>query len=66
MRVGPWPAILGCTTYTLTGGEALTSARQIELIGQAIGRPVRYEAITAEQAEAMTRGWGISDVHIAL
>lgn len=53
-------------TYTLTGGEALTTARQLELIGASIGRPVTYEAISAEQAEATMRGWGFSPELIAL
>ena len=52
--------------YTLTGGEALTTARQLDLIGEAVGHPVRYEAITPEQAEAAMRGWGLPDAQIVL
>ena len=53
-------------TYTLTGGEALSTARQLEVIGQAVGHPVAYEAISAEQAEATMRGWGLPEAQIAL
>jgi uncharacterized protein YbjT (DUF2867 family) len=36
--------------YTLTGPESLTQRRQVELIAAAIGRPVRFEELTHEQA----------------
>ena len=52
--------------YTLTGGEALSTGQQVALISQAIGRPVRYEAISAEQAQATLRGWGLPAAQIAL
>jgi uncharacterized protein YbjT (DUF2867 family) len=60
------PATHAGKTYTLTGGEALTTARQLALIGQAVGHPVTYDAITPEQAEATLRGWGLPDAQIAL
>ncbi len=53
-------------TYTLTGGEALSTARQLEVIGQVVGHPIAYEAISAEQAEATMRGWGLPEAQIAL
>jgi uncharacterized protein YbjT (DUF2867 family) len=36
--------------YVLTGPESLTQRRQVELISEAIGRPIRFEALTTEQA----------------
>jgi uncharacterized protein YbjT (DUF2867 family) len=35
----------------LTGPEGLTAARQVEILGQALGRPLRYEEITPEMAK---------------
>jgi uncharacterized protein YbjT (DUF2867 family) len=41
-------------TYLLTGPRSLTNAEQIELIGRAHGRTLRYEELSPEQArEAM-------------
>lgn len=53
-------------TYTLTGGEALDTGEQVAMIGRAIGRPVRYEPISAEQVEATLRDWGLPPAQIAL
>lgn len=36
--------------YVLTGPESLTQRRQVELIGEAVGRPIRFEELTSEQA----------------
>jgi uncharacterized protein YbjT (DUF2867 family) len=36
--------------YVLTGPEAITQAAQIEAIGEAIGRPLRMEEITPDEA----------------
>ena len=36
--------------YFLTGGQSLTQKRQVELIGAAIGRDLRFEPITDEEA----------------
>jgi uncharacterized protein YbjT (DUF2867 family) len=52
--------------YTLTGGEALSTGEQVAKISRAIGRPVRYEAISPEQAETALRGWGQPPAQIAL
>ena len=60
------PAAHAGKAYTLTGGEALSTGEQVALISRAIGRPVRYEAISAEQAEATLRGWGLPEEQIAL
>ncbi len=41
-------------SYLLTGPRSLTNAEQIELIGRALGRTLRYEELTPEEArEAM-------------
>jgi uncharacterized protein YbjT (DUF2867 family) len=43
-------------TYRVTGPESLTHAEQVSQIGEAIGRALRYEELTPEQArEAMLR-----------
>jgi len=52
--------------YTLTGGEALSTGEQVAMISRATGKPVRYEAISAEQAEATLRSWGLPAAQIAL
>jgi uncharacterized protein YbjT (DUF2867 family) len=39
-------------TYLLTGPEAITQRRQVELISQTLGRPVRFEEQTAAEARA--------------
>ncbi|MGW2525262.1 NAD(P)H-binding protein [Streptomyces sp. NPDC001617] len=36
--------------YTVHGAESLTLRRQVEHIGEAIGRPIRVEAVSREQA----------------
>ncbi|MFC4589918.1 NAD(P)H-binding protein [Sphaerisporangium corydalis] len=38
--------------YTLTGPEVLTQAEQVRLIGEAIGRPLRWQELTLEQERA--------------
>jgi uncharacterized protein YbjT (DUF2867 family) len=37
-------------TYVLTGPQALTQADQVHVIGQAIGRPLRFEEVSRDQA----------------
>jgi len=37
-------------TYVLTGPEALTQTDQVHAIGEAIGRPLRFEEISRDQA----------------
>ncbi|GAB3974415.1 NAD(P)H-binding protein [Actinoallomurus acanthiterrae] len=37
-------------TYTLTGPEVLTQAEQVRVIGEVLGRPLRWEELTREQA----------------
>jgi len=60
------PAAHAGKVYTLTGGEALSTGEQVAMISRATGKPVRYEAISAEQAEATLRGWGLPAAQIAL
>jgi uncharacterized protein YbjT (DUF2867 family) len=51
-------------TYELTGGEALSSRRQVEILAEALGRPLNY----VEESEAATRdrmlgfGWPASSI----
>ncbi|MEC3978089.1 NAD(P)H-binding protein [Amycolatopsis sp. H20-H5] len=51
-------------TYPLTGGEAVSSRRQVEILAEALGRPLKY----VEEPEAATRermlgfGWPASSV----
>lgn len=52
--------------YTLTGDEALSTSEQVALIAKAIGRPVRYDPISAEQADASLRELGLDEAQIAL
>lgn len=40
----------GGKTYALTGPEALSQVEQVRAIGEAIGRPLRYEEISPEAA----------------
>jgi uncharacterized protein YbjT (DUF2867 family) len=37
-------------TYTLTGPDVLTQAEQVRVIGRVLGRPLRWEELTREQA----------------
>jgi len=45
--------------YELTGPEALTQADQLRLIGEAVGRDVRWEEldVAAARADLLARGW---------
>jgi uncharacterized protein YbjT (DUF2867 family) len=45
--------------YTVTGGESLSTAAFAELVGEAIGRPVRYQPVSFEQANAAMAGMGM-------
>jgi uncharacterized protein YbjT (DUF2867 family) len=49
----------GGTRYVLTGPEAITQVEQVRLIGEAIGRPLRFEELAPEEARRvmMARGW---------
>ncbi|WP_405149944.1 NAD(P)H-binding protein [Sphaerisporangium sp. NBC_01403] len=52
----------GGARYVLTGPETLTQVEQVRAIGEAIGRPVRWEEITPEAArrEMVAQGWPAS------
>jgi uncharacterized protein YbjT (DUF2867 family) len=44
--------------YTMTGSEPVTNRRMAELIGEAIGRPVRFETQSVEEyRQAMSRAF---------
>ncbi|MDM4721015.1 NAD(P)H-binding protein [Micromonospora sp. WMMA1363] len=42
-------------TYHITGGDSITQAEQLALIGQAIGRELAFEDITGDEARAELR-----------
>ncbi|GLX38464.1 nucleotide-diphosphate-sugar epimerase [Streptomyces roseochromogenus] len=45
--------------YVLTGPESITHAEQVRIIGEAVGRDVRWEDLPVEAArEALTAAWG--------
>ncbi|MGW1074829.1 NAD(P)H-binding protein [Streptomyces sp. NPDC002537] len=55
-------------TYQLTGPESLSEERMVELVAQAIGKPVRIQLISREEEHARTArfaGPDIADVLIA-
>lgn len=60
--------------YVLSGPETLTQVEQVHAIGEAIGRPLRYEEIPPENArqQMLTQGWppsvvdAILDAHAAM
>jgi uncharacterized protein YbjT (DUF2867 family) len=54
--------------YILTGPQVLTQVEQLRAIGEAIGRPLRYEEILPEAARQrmLTAGWPPSFVDAAL
>jgi uncharacterized protein YbjT (DUF2867 family) len=43
-------------TYTLTGADLLSRAEVVQVIGQALGRPVAYVPVTDEQFRAAVKG----------
>lgn len=45
--------------YTLTGGESLTTQQQLDAIGQALGHPVKYQAVPFEGAVQAMQGMGM-------
>jgi uncharacterized protein YbjT (DUF2867 family) len=49
----------GSAVYELTGPHSLTQAEQARVIGEVIGRPVRWEETSPEDARQrmLTRGW---------
>lgn len=44
------------TVYTLSGPEALTPAEQVEIVGEALGRPLRFVAQSDEEARVEMSG----------
>lgn len=58
----------GGASYILTGPQALTQAEQVRVIGEAIGRQLRYEEISpqAGRRQMLAQGWPPSYVEGAL
>ncbi|MEZ3182537.1 NAD(P)H-binding protein [Streptomyces pimonensis] len=50
--------------YVLTGPEAVTQVEQVRLVSEAIGRPVRFEEITADELRRnmLAEGWQPADI----
>jgi uncharacterized protein YbjT (DUF2867 family) len=51
--------------YHLTGPQSLTHAEQIRLIGEALGRPLRYEELTPEEARRAISPYAPADLLFA-
>jgi uncharacterized protein YbjT (DUF2867 family) len=60
------PAPHAGRAYTVTGGESLTTAAFADVVGEAIGRPVRYQPVSSEQASAAMTGMGMPPWLVAL
>jgi uncharacterized protein YbjT (DUF2867 family) len=53
--------------YVLTGPESLSQAEQVKVIGNAIGRPIRFEEVSPEAFRRQTAGhWPASVVEMLL
>jgi NAD(P)H dehydrogenase (quinone) len=50
--------------YTLTGGEALSAAQIVAVIGAAIGRDIRYVDVPEAAAEQAMTGMGLPPIII--
>lgn len=48
--------------YHLTGPKSLTHLEQIDLLGKALNRPLRYEELTLEEARAAISPYAPADV----
>jgi NAD(P)H dehydrogenase (quinone) len=51
-------------TYDMTGPEALTMAETAEILGRVVGRPIRYQEETLEEARASRAPTGAPDWEI--
>jgi uncharacterized protein YbjT (DUF2867 family) len=54
--------------YVLTGPESLSQAEQVRAIGDAVGRPIRFEELSPDQFRRETRGtWpdGVTEMLLA-
>jgi uncharacterized protein YbjT (DUF2867 family) len=47
--------------YTITGPQAITQARAVELIGKAVGKSIQYVAVPEAAAQESMRGMGMDD-----
>lgn len=50
------PVALGGRAYTLTGPQSLTFEAQLGILGEVLGRPIPFEAVSAEQWKAEVDG----------
>jgi uncharacterized protein YbjT (DUF2867 family) len=53
-------------TYHLTGPRSLTHVEQVQLIGEALGRPLRYEELDLETARQAISPYAPADVLFAM
>ncbi|MEV0165986.1 NAD(P)H-binding protein [Nonomuraea fuscirosea] len=51
----------GGRTYTITGPEAITLKRKVEILGAAIGRDVRFVELTVDEARAKWAADGMAE-----
>lgn len=51
--------------YRLTGPQSLTHREQVQLLGEALGRPLRYEELDEEEARAAISPYAPTDVLFA-
>jgi uncharacterized protein YbjT (DUF2867 family) len=58
------PAAHAGRIYTLTGGEALSTAEQVAALSAASGRAIAYRDIPEAEAEAGLRAWGLPEVMV--
>jgi uncharacterized protein YbjT (DUF2867 family) len=42
--------------YVLTGPESLSQAEQVRIIGEAVGRPIRFEELSPDEFRSETEG----------
>jgi uncharacterized protein YbjT (DUF2867 family) len=52
-------------TYRITGPQSVTHAEQIELLGEALGRPLRYEELSVDAAREAMGPYAPADVLLA-
>ena len=52
--------------YAITGPEALTRDQVAAKISAAIGKPVRYQAVSAQEFETGMRGAGVPEAYVSL
>ncbi|WP_246148989.1 hypothetical protein [Nonomuraea turkmeniaca] len=68
MSTPPMSPLWRCrgATYTISGPEALTQVEQARLIGEAIGRPLRFQELNDRETHELWGSWGWSAEDIDL